>query len=98
MPDQISTPIIKKRCEKIRKLGIRKKIAFYQSLIGKELDVLIEEEKKARSKMIKGVSSNYVPVLINSDEALKNKIIKVKIKDVVIDQSKTPAIYCLGIY
>ncbi len=61
-------------------LSDKKKNAFYNSLIGSELEVLFEAEND--NGFIKGFSSNYVRVAIPFDENLVNNFAKVKVKEV----------------
>ena len=79
-PAKINPAIIKKRCERMRTLGNRKRIKFHRKFIGRVIPVLIETEREAVSGLLKGVSSNYLPVLIAADDDLKNKIVNVNIE------------------
>ena len=82
-PDQVKTEIVKHRCYKMRELGKKKKKNFYEKFINQTIDVLVEGklDKKGRllSKMLKGVSSNYLMVRFQGDDSLKNIIVPVKI-------------------
>ena len=57
---------------------------IYQFLIiyflGKKLPLLIETKRNADSGLLKGISSNYLPVLIDGGDEFKNKIIEVRIE------------------
>ena len=77
-PYQISPAIVKPETARLRKLGALKKKAFYSSSIGKTAEIIIEG-KKTKSGQLKGVTSNYIPVLINGGDNLKNSIAKVRI-------------------
>jgi len=48
--------------------------------MGQVLPILIETEREASTNFLKGISSNYLPVLIDAGDKLKNKIIDVKIQ------------------
>lgn len=70
----------KMRNNMLRILSDKKKNAYYNSLVGSELEVLFEAEND--NGMIKGFSSNYVRVALNYDDKLVNKFAKVKIKEI----------------
>ena len=80
MPNKLDPPVIKARCERIRKLGHQKRLKFYRRFTGKPLPVLIETKREGSTGMLKGISSNYLPVLIEGDDDLQNKIVDVKIE------------------
>ena len=77
-PDQISHAVVKPRTARLRELGVFKKKAFYSSSIGKTVEIIIEG-KRTKTDYLKGVSSNYMPVLVNGKDDLKNSIVKVRI-------------------
>ena len=79
-PDKVDAGIIKDRCERMRILGNQKRMKFYQEFMGQVLPILIETEREASTNFLKGISSNYLPVLIDAGDKLKNKIIDVKIQ------------------
>jgi threonylcarbamoyladenosine tRNA methylthiotransferase MtaB len=81
-PDKIPPEIIKKRCERMRLLGAEKRIGFYKRFVGQILDVLIEETRHRKSGLLKGISSNYIPVLIDGPATHMNTIVKVRIEKI----------------
>jgi len=80
LPNKLDPPVIKARCERIRKLGHQKRLKFYGRSTGRSLPVLIETKRDGATGLLKGMSSNYLPVLIEGDDDLKNKIVDVKIE------------------
>jgi threonylcarbamoyladenosine tRNA methylthiotransferase MtaB len=70
----------KTRNNMLRILSDKKKYAFYHSMIGSELEVLLEAEND--NGMIKGFSSNYVRVALPFDEKLINTFVKVRVKEI----------------
>jgi threonylcarbamoyladenosine tRNA methylthiotransferase MtaB len=80
-PNQVSQSIIKERCKKMRELGVQKKNLFLQKFIGKTVEVLVEETRDKKTDFLKGVTSNYITVLFEGSDTLKNKIINVQIKE-----------------
>jgi len=78
--DHIPRDIIKDRCDLMRRLGQDKRVRFYRQSVGKTLPLLIETRRDAASGLLKGMSSNYLPVLIDAGDECKNKIIDVKVE------------------
>ncbi|MGB5747026.1 MAG: tRNA (N(6)-L-threonylcarbamoyladenosine(37)-C(2))-methylthiotransferase MtaB [Desulfobacterales bacterium] len=78
--NKLNPPVIKARCERIRKLGHQKRLKFYRRFIGKSLPILIETRRDGSTGLLKGISSNYLPVLIDGDGDLQNKLIEIKIE------------------
>jgi threonylcarbamoyladenosine tRNA methylthiotransferase MtaB len=79
-PDKVDTGVIKARCERMRILGNKKRMKFYQGFVGQTIPILIETEREASTNLLKGISSNYLPVLLDAGDNLKNKIVDVKIQ------------------
>ena len=71
-PDQVATQTIKHRCEKMRRLGDQKRRAFYRRHVGKSMIVLVEETRDKHSGRLKGLTGNYIPVLIDGPDRLGN--------------------------
>ena len=80
-PDKVAPDVIKERCEKMRRLGQIKRLHFYRNFIGKALEVLVESSRHAATGMLKGLSSNYITVLINADDQQINRLVTVKLTD-----------------
>jgi threonylcarbamoyladenosine tRNA methylthiotransferase MtaB len=80
LPNKLDPAVIKARCERIRELGHQKRLKFYRRFTGQSLPVLIETKRAASSGLLKGISSNYLPVLIEGDDDLRNSIVEVKIE------------------
>jgi threonylcarbamoyladenosine tRNA methylthiotransferase MtaB len=80
LPNKLDPPVIKERCERLRQLGHQKRLAFYRRFTGRSLPVLIETKRDRTSGLLKGISSNYLPVLIEGEDNLKNSIAEVKIE------------------
>ncbi|AFH48771.1 2-Methylthioadenine synthetase [Ignavibacterium album JCM 16511] len=80
LPGKVEVNERKKRNNMLRILSDKKKNAFYNSLIGSELEVLFEAEND--NGLIKGFSSNYVRVALKYDEKLVNNFSKVKVKEI----------------
>lgn len=77
LPGRVPPQEIKRRSEKLRKIGKKKKNNFYQELIGQKLKVLWEE--KAKGNLMFGFSDNYARVGSGIKRELMNKICLVEI-------------------
>jgi threonylcarbamoyladenosine tRNA methylthiotransferase MtaB len=78
-PHQIPHAVVKARCSTLRTLGRAKKKSFYRSHIGKEAQILIEGMRDEATGLLKGLTSNYIPVMIEGDNHLKNTLTKARI-------------------
>ncbi len=74
---QVPPEVSKARSREIRKLGEEKKTAFYGKFIGQPLEILVEDKRERASGMLKGFSSNYIPVLLKGKDRLKNRFVTV---------------------
>ena len=63
-PQQVDEGKIKKRAEEMRELGKQKRQAFYRRFLDQELNVLVEDRREKGSGRWKGLSRNYIPVLL----------------------------------
>lgn len=60
-------------------VGERKKMAFYDSFLGREVDVLFEE---CHNGMWEGFSDNYMRIAVKSDSNLKNELKCVRLTEI----------------
>ena len=74
MPNQISGDIKEERSRKLIELSDKNEIEYNKSYIGKNVEVLFEEEKNG---MYKGHTQNYIMVYCKSEKNLDNKIVDV---------------------
>jgi threonylcarbamoyladenosine tRNA methylthiotransferase MtaB len=66
----------------LRALGRRKKTAFQGRFLGRELEVLVEGKRDKLTGRLKGYSRNYIPVLIEGEDDLVNREIRVSVTDI----------------
>jgi threonylcarbamoyladenosine tRNA methylthiotransferase MtaB len=65
---------IKKRAATMRELGKQKRQIFYRQFLRKELSVLVEDRREKGSGRWRGLSRNYIPVLlINKNGSEENQ-------------------------
>ena len=70
-PKGVDEEAIKKRAESMRELGKQKRQAFYRQFLNQELSVLVEDRKEKETGRWKGLSRNYIPVLITDKNGIK---------------------------
>ena len=80
LPNKLAPPLIRSRCRHIGQLGRQKRLNFYCRFVGRRLPALIETKSAGANGLLKGISSNYLPVLIEGGDHLKNKIVDVEIQ------------------
>ena len=66
----------------MRTLGNLKRSVFYNKFIGKTLEILIEGKQSKASGLLRGTTSNYIPVLVKGEDILKNTMDSVMIDEV----------------
>jgi threonylcarbamoyladenosine tRNA methylthiotransferase MtaB len=76
---RVPSDVIKTRCEHMRRLGNTKRMRFNQHFIGRRIPILVESTRHAASGFLKGISPNYLTVLIDTDDSLSNRILSVRI-------------------
>jgi len=92
-PQPVDSKIIKARCKKMRSLGQVKKEDFYKKFTGKPVEILIEDKRDKFTGLLKGITSNYIPVHVNGDDNLKNTLVQVIIDKVKSDKKVLGALY-----
>lgn len=79
MPGQVPAGVIRERAAMLRRLSERKKRVYHERFVGRELKVIVQETKEGG--MVKGLSRNYIPVMLPGDGNLINSEISVRITE-----------------
>jgi len=79
MAGQVAPSAIHERAAILRGLGQEKRSLFYESFLGRELEILVETSRDRETGMLKGVSRNYVPVLFGGTDCWKRSLVQVKV-------------------
>ena len=79
MDNHIQAGVKKERVKELISLGEEKLAAFREEMLGREVEVLFEQEKEG---YFYGYTSNYLKVKVKASENLKNQIKNLKLKDV----------------
>ena len=80
MENQVSEQTKAERSALLIELGEKKRQAYEQSFLGKEVEVLVEEEAVIGGKIMQtGHTKEYIRIALDGDESLKNTIVKVRV-------------------
>lgn len=82
LPNHVSSETKKRRCKYLRKLGDVKRKGFYEKFTGAVLDVLVEGKRDRTTGLLKGLTSNYIPMLLEGDDRLSHRTVKARIQAV----------------
>ncbi len=77
--DKVPDAVVKTRVNALKNLSKTKKKSFYLRHIGKEAEVIIEGTRDKATGFLKGITSNYIQVLIDARDNLKQKPATVRI-------------------
>ena len=75
----INETIKKQRAERLTNLANTKKTEFLEKFINSKIKVLVEKVRDKKSGKLKGLSSNYMEILFDGNDELKNTIQLLKI-------------------
>lgn len=82
LPDQVPEPVKAERSGELLELNRRKKAAFEEGLIGKNAEVLVEEQIVRDGQLWQvGHTREYVKVGLKCEENLTNRLINVEIRN-----------------
>lgn len=85
--EQVDEKTKELRADIVKKISAKKFDEFIQKNIGAEHEILIEKHPDKKTGLLKGVTRNYLTVIIDSrDEKLQNNICTVKITDFIAEK------------
>ena len=79
MQNQVSDEDKKKRVKLVQQVSDEKLTAFFEKNISTENEVIIEKNRDKKSGLLKGITKNYINVLVNGDDSLKDTVQKVQL-------------------
>ncbi len=88
MPEQIEQSEKKRRAAIIQELSDKKLKDFFKQNINTENEVIIEKNRDKKTNLLKGVTKNYINVLIDAPDLLKDTLQKVKITGFSLEKEK----------
>ncbi len=77
MPDQVPAAINKRRAADLASLGERLRRKYFESLLGRTMQVLVEGRFDESSGVLTGTSERYVPVQLPGEEQLIGRLVEV---------------------
>ncbi len=85
MQNQIDINEKKKRVSLIQNISDKKLNEFFTKNINTQNEVIIEKNRDKKTNLLKGVTKNYINVLINGNDNLKDTVQKIKLKSIYED-------------
>lgn len=82
LSDRVPPGTIKQRCRHMRAIGERKRRDFYERAVGSTFEVLIEGKRDRATGYLKGLTGNYIPVLIDGDEEWMHRVVPIRLTGV----------------
>ncbi len=79
---QVPPDIAKRRTARVRAIGTAKKQAFLQSALGRKTEVLVEARRDPATGLLKGLTPNYLIVLLEGRDECMNTVVPVTIQRV----------------
>jgi len=81
-PDRVQNSVASRRSQEVRSLGESLARKFRSQMLGQLSEVLVEDTREGKGKLLAGYTSNYVRVLIaDAPDELAGQIAKVKLID-----------------
>ena len=77
--DLVPPEATKKRCQHVRAIGETKRMKFYEKVIGSTFEVLIEGKRDRATGHLKGLTKNYIPVLVEGNDELMHRVIQTRL-------------------
>jgi len=77
--DPVPPEALKKRCQHVRAIGETKRRMFYEKVIGSTFEVLIEGKRDRATGYLKGLTKNYILVLVEGDDELMHRVIQTRL-------------------
>jgi len=71
-PDHVPPPVVKERCRRARALGVQKRSAFMKKYLHQPVEILVEGARDLHTGMLKGVTANYIKVIMEGEDRLQN--------------------------
>jgi len=82
MDPRVDEKTKKRRSKLLRDLAKKLSRDFISQFLGKTLRVLVEERRDPATGLLTGYTDNYIRVLLEGEEELKNKLIGVRLTEV----------------
>ena len=80
LPERVPAQTITARCRRLRQLGREKRSRFHRRFVGQRVSVVVESRREPKTGLLKGISSNYLPILFAGPDELKNSLAEVRVE------------------
>ena len=80
-----SVDLIQERCRELKEVSEKCSLSYKRLFLNKTAEVLIEGRVKQCPSFWQGYTSNYIRVLVESKDNLKNKIVSLKLREIKDD-------------
>jgi threonylcarbamoyladenosine tRNA methylthiotransferase MtaB len=77
--DQVPSKTIKQRCMALKRLDEEKRKAFYSRFMGHKVSMLVEETPDRMTGRLKGLTGNYIPVVLEGKTDSSNRLTRVRL-------------------
>ncbi len=84
--DDVPGNIKKQRNQMLTQIANQKAFKIREKILGQAETVLVENQRDTRSGWLKGHTSNYIPVILDGDDSLKNYLVPVTLQSVSENQ------------
>jgi len=81
-PDQVAGEVKKERSRLLRQLGKEKALAFKKGFLGQTVEVLIENTRDKDTGLLRGITDNYIKVLLTGPDDRMNEFYRVRITEI----------------
>ncbi|MBI2974964.1 MAG: MiaB/RimO family radical SAM methylthiotransferase [Deltaproteobacteria bacterium] len=81
LEDTVSKAEKHRRASVLRAISAKKRAEFYKKMAGKKIDVVIEVNRDKKTGRLKGISGNYIPVLLDGDDGLLGRMVNVTLAE-----------------
>lgn len=91
MPNQIEQPEKKRRVALIKEVSDKKLKKFMINNLNSENEIIVEKQRDKKTNLLKGVTKNYLNVLIDDNDSYKDSLVKIKITGIFENSEKLTA-------
>ena len=82
LKDNVPGNIKKQRNQNLTQLAAHKALKFRENFLRQQETVLIENQRDTKSGWLKGHTGNYIPVIMEGSDSLKNNLVPVALQRV----------------
>src|SRR5262249_40029238 len=75
---RVPAPAIRQRTARLRRVGAGKQLAFRRAQVGRELDVLVLEDRERETGRLVGLTDNYLELAFPGADALMRGFVRVR--------------------